>query len=137
MNRREAVKIGAAAAATILVKGVARGAGESLRVLVLGGTGFIGPHMIEALRERGHIVTLFNNDERSKKLFPGLESLFGDRDGKVDALEGRDWDVVVDNSGYVPRIVRQTAELLEDNVRHYVFISTVSVYGDWSKADID
>ncbi len=137
MNRREVIKIGAATAAAALVNGVAGAQTKPLRVLILGGTGFIGPHMIEALRKRGHEVTLFNNDKLSKAKFPDLESLFGDRDGDIAALRGRDWDVVVDNSGYVPRIVKISAQALKDHVRHYVYISSISAYADLSKPGID
>ena len=86
-------------------------------MLILGGTGFIGPHTIAALRRGGHQITLFNNDKESAKKFPELESLFGDRDGKIEALSGRDWDVVIDNSGYVTRHVKLTADALERSRR--------------------
>ncbi len=137
MHRRDAIQLGAAAAAATFIGGISRADTRPLRVLILGGTGFIGPHMIASLRKSGHAITLFNNDKKSAELFPDLESLFGDRDGRIDALKGREWDVVVDNSGYVPRIVRLTAEALKDRVRHYVFISTQSVYADRSTRGID
>lgn len=137
MNRREALKIGAAAAATGLMatKGLAQG--KSLRVLILGGTGFIGPHFVEVLRAHGHKLTLFNRGKRNPGLFPDVEALTGDRNGQIDALKGRDWDVVIDNSGYRPREVNLTADLLKDHIAHYLYISSISAYADLSKPGID
>lgn len=101
---------------------------KRLSILILGGTGFLGPHVVDAARARGHTLTLFNRGKTKPGLFPDLEKLQGDRDGKLDALAGRTWDAVVDTSGYVPRIVKLSAELLAPRVGHYVFISTISVY---------
>ncbi len=98
------------------------------RLLILGGTGFIGPHMVRHALERGHEVTLFNRGRTNPGLFPGVETLIGDRDGALDALRGREWDYVIDNSGYVPRLVRDSASLLRDAVGRYLFTSTGSVY---------
>lgn len=97
-------------------------------ILILGGTGFIGPHIVNAALERGHTVTLFNRGKTHADLFPNLEKLRGDRDGQLDALKGRKWDAVIDPSGYVPRIVKMSAELLAPNVKQYLFVSTISVY---------
>jgi 2'-hydroxyisoflavone reductase len=97
-------------------------------ILILGGTGFIGPHIVNAAVERGHTVTLFNRGKTHADLFPNLEKLRGDRDGQLDALRGRQWDVVIDPSGYVPRIVKMSTELLAPNVKQYLFVSTISVY---------
>ena len=99
-----------------------------LNILILGGTGFIGPHQVRYAMYRGHQVTIFNRGRTAPDLFPGVESLIGDRDGQIDALRGRTWDAVIDNSGYVPRHVRDTAELLQDSVGRYLFTSTGSVY---------
>jgi len=99
-----------------------------MSILVLGDTGFIGPHMVRYATSRGHDVTLFNRGRTNTHLFPELEKLVGDRDGDLAALEGRTWDAVIDNSGYVPRHVRDTAELLRDSVGRYLFTSTGSVY---------
>ena len=90
--------------------------------------GFIGPHMVRYAMYRGHDVTLFNRGRTNPELFPGVETLIGDRDGQLDALRGGTWDAVIDNSGYVPRHVRDSAELLRDNVGRYLFTSTGSVY---------
>ncbi|MEP7311908.1 MAG: NAD-dependent epimerase/dehydratase family protein [Pseudomonadota bacterium] len=137
MKRREVLQA-LALATTATIFGQRTGAAtKGLRVLMLGGTGFIGPHTIEALRRGGHRITLFNNDKESAKKFPDLESLFGDRDGKIEALNGREWDVAIDNSGYVPRHVRLTADALKDRVGHYLFVSSISAYADLSKPGID
>jgi len=104
-----------------------------LRVLILGGTGFIGPHMVREALRRGHIVELFNRGRTDSDLFPDLKLLEGNRDNGLDALEGGSWDVVIDNSGYVPRHVEDSARLLAPVVSHYLYISTISVYGDFSK----
>jgi 2'-hydroxyisoflavone reductase len=95
---------------------------------VLGGTGFLGPHVVTAALARGHTVTLFNRGKTHPGLFPDVEKLHGDRDGHLEALANRKWDAVVDPSGYVPRLVKMSAELLAPNVGHYVFVSTISVY---------
>ena len=104
-------------------------ASKALKILILGGTGFIGPHMVRYAMYRGHEITLFNRGKTNPTLFPGAEALTGDRDGKLDSLKGRKWDAVIDNSGYVPRHVRDSANLLRDSVGRYLFISTGSVYG--------
>ena len=106
---------------------------EPLRILVLGGTGFIGPHMVSEALRRGHTVELFNRGRTNSELFPDLKLYRGDRDNGLDTLEGGQWDVVVDNSGYVPRHVEDSARLLAPAVSHYLYISTISVYGDFSK----
>ena len=91
-----------------------------MRILVLGGTKFVGRHTVEAALARGHEVTMFNRGQTRPELFPDVEKLHGDRDGKLEALQGRQWDAVVDTSGYVPRIVKMSAELLAPNVKQYM-----------------
>jgi 2'-hydroxyisoflavone reductase len=112
-----------------------------MNLLILGGTGFLGPHVVEAALARKHVPTLFNRGRTNPGLFPDLEKLQGDRDPNkgegLNALRGRKWDAVVDTSGYVPRIARASAELLAPNVKQYVFISTVSVYSDVSKPGVN
>jgi 2'-hydroxyisoflavone reductase len=103
-----------------------------VRVLILGGTKFLGRAVADEALARGHEVTLFNRGETNPELYAEVEKLRGDRDGDLSALEGRDWDVVVDTCGYVPRVVRASAELLADRVDHYAFVSSISVYGDFS-----
>lgn len=105
-----------------------------MKVLILGGTVFVGRHLVDAALERGDEVTLFNRGRTSTDLFPSVERLRGDRDGDLAALAGREWDVAVDTSGYVPRVVRQTAELLGEAVGRYCFVSSMSVYADFSEA---
>ncbi len=108
-----------------------------LKLLVLGGTGFLGPHVVTAALARGHTVTLFNRGKTRPGLFPEVEKLHGDRDGHLEALAGRQWDVVVDPSGFVPRLVKASAELLAPNVGRYIFISTITVYRDDDKPNAD
>jgi 2'-hydroxyisoflavone reductase len=106
-------------------------------ILLLGGTGFLGPQLVEVAQARGHTLTLFNRGKTRPTLFPNVEKLRGDRDGDLKALEGRKWDVVIDTSGYVPRVVKASAELLAPSVKAYVFISSISVFGDTSKPGMD
>ncbi|HXG24097.1 MAG TPA: SDR family oxidoreductase [Chthonomonadales bacterium] len=108
-----------------------------MKLLVLGGTIFLGRHLVDAALARGHEVTLFNRGRSNPELFPDVEKLHGDRDGGLDALRGRAWDAVIDTCGYVPRIVRASAELLADSVGHYTFISSISVYADFRTRGID
>jgi nucleoside-diphosphate-sugar epimerase len=104
-----------------------------VRLLVIGGTRFLGRALVEDALAHGHEVTLFNRGQTNPELFPQVERITGDRDGGLDALEGRTWDAVIDTCGYFPRIVRASAEALRDAVGTYVFISTISVYADLSK----
>jgi 2'-hydroxyisoflavone reductase len=103
-----------------------------MEILVIGGTVFLGRALVEAALEKDHRVTLFNRGKSNPECFPEVEKLLGDREIDLSILEGRSWDVVVDTCGYVPRVVRKSAELLADAVEHYTFISTVSVYADLS-----
>jgi nucleoside-diphosphate-sugar epimerase len=104
-----------------------------VRLLVLGGTKFLGRAVVEEALARGHEVTLFNRGETNPELFPEVEKLRGDRRGDLSALADRDWDGVVDPSGYLPQVVRASADLLADRVGHYTFVSTIAVYGDFSE----
>jgi 2'-hydroxyisoflavone reductase len=104
-----------------------------MRLLVLGGTVFLGRHVVEAALARGDEVSTFNRGLTAPGLHPEVEKLHGDRDGDLSALAGRTFDVVVDTSGFVPRVVRQSAELLADRVALYVFVSSISVYADLSR----
>lgn len=103
-----------------------------MKLLILGGTKFLGRYVVEAALARGHEVTLFNRGQLNAELFPDVEKLRGDRDGGLDALKGRRWDAVVDPSGFSPRVVRDSVRLLADAVEHYAFISSQSVYKDTS-----
>lgn len=104
-----------------------------MRILVLGGTLFVGRALVEKMVARGHEVTLFNRGRNAQVPPAGVEQLIGDRDGQLDALRGRSWDAAIDTSGYVPRLVRASAELLSAAVERYVFISSISVYRDFSR----
>jgi len=104
-----------------------------LKILILGGTGFIGPHMVKEALRRGHEVELFNRGRTNSEMFPDLKLLVGDRNNGLESLEGGNWDVVIDNSGYVPRHVEDSARLLAPIVSHYLYISTISVYGEFTK----
>ena len=102
---------------------------KPLRILILGGTGFIGPHQVRYARQRGHTVTLFNRGRTNPGLFPDVEKLQGDRAvGDYESLAGRQWDVVIDNPTTLPRWVRQAGEALKGRAQQYVFVSTISVY---------
>jgi 2'-hydroxyisoflavone reductase len=104
-----------------------------MRLLVLGGTKFLGRHAVEAALAAGHEVTIFNRGQTNPDVFPQVERLRGDRDGGLGAVAGREWDGVLDTSGYVPRVVRRSAELLRPAVGRYVFVSSISVYADLSR----
>jgi 2'-hydroxyisoflavone reductase len=106
-------------------------------LLVLGGTVFVGRHLVAAALARGHRVTLFNRGRQNAALFPEAEKLRGDRDGDLTALAGRRWDAAIDVAGRVPRIVRASAQLLADAVPHATFISTISVYADYATPYMD
>lgn len=152
-NRRQFLRIAAAAGGGLAasaatrpgLKGVAGGPQdgtadlaapaqtESKKILFLGGTNFIGPHQVEFALRRGHEVTLFNRGRTNTHLFPEVEKLVGDRQDDLSALEGRRWDVVVDNSAINPAWVERSARLLKDTCERYVFVSTRSVYSDTSR----
>lgn len=108
-----------------------------MKLLILGGTRFLGRYLAQSAIERGHEVTLFNRGQENTTLFPNIENLIGDRDGNLEALKGRTWDAVIDTCGFVPRVVKESAQLLSDSVEQYVFISSKSVYTDLSKIGID
>jgi len=103
-----------------------------VRLLVLGGTVFLGRAVVEAALTGGHTVTTFTRGRTNPDLFPEAEPLRGDRDGDLGALEGREWDAVIDTCGFVPRVVRQSADLLDGRVGRCVFVSSVSAYDDAS-----
>ena len=107
----------------------------AMNLLVLGGTGFIGPHMVREALRRGHTVTLFNRGRTNNELFPDLETITGDRAGDLEGLHDREWDAVIDNSGYMPQHVKRSAEVLSDNVGHYLFISSISAYESFATAN--
>jgi 2'-hydroxyisoflavone reductase len=142
-DRRQFLSSAAAAGGLATVPAIFCGevaqAQQSLRILMLGGTGFLGPHTVRYALERGHEVTLFNRGRTNADLFPGLEKIVGNRDPNIDqgltGLEGRSWDAVIDTSGFVPRIVDASSSLLADNVGQYLFVSTICQYADWMEGD--
>ena len=104
---------------------------KPMRILILGGTGFTGPYQVRYALSRGHKVTTFNRGKTHPGELPAeVEQLIGDRNGKLDALKNRQWDVVIDNPTTLPAWVRDAAQVLKGNVERYVFISTISVYGE-------
>jgi 2'-hydroxyisoflavone reductase len=107
-----------------------------MRLLILGGTRFVGRHMAAAALDRGWEVTLFNRGQSGPNLFPEAEHRVGDRDSGLDALADGEWDAVIDTSGYVPRLVRASAELLAPRVGLYLFISSVSAYAAAPRAGL-
>jgi 2'-hydroxyisoflavone reductase len=113
-------------------------AAKPRRILILGGTGFTGPFQVRYALSRGHQVTVFNRGKTHPGELPKeAEQLIGDRNGQLDALKGRKWDVVIDNPTTLPVWVRDAAQILKGNVDRYVFISTISVYSDNSKPGMD
>lgn len=141
-SRRDLFKLGALAAGAALLPRLASAstgsvekAARPLRILILGGTGFTGPFQVNYALARGHKVTLFNRGKRASPEWPGeVEQLFGDREtGDLKALEGREWDVCIDNPTSVPYWVRDVGEVLRGKVGQYVFISTISVYASYAQ----
>lgn len=137
MTTRREFLGGSAAMIGASMFGSATAAAEPLSILFLGGTGFIGPHQINYALDRGHKVTMFNRGSNKGLYGDRVEELVGNRDAGIDdglkVLEGnRSWDIVVDNSGYVPRHVRDSAELLKGRCSRYIYTSTTGVY-DYEK----
>ena len=143
-TRRDLLKFGALATAAAALPSIASTApdlakvgkaAKPLDILILGGTGFTGPFQVNYALARGHKVTLFNRGKRPSPEWPGeVEQLHGDRNtGDLKSLEGRKWDVCIDNPTSLPFWVRDAAKVLKGNVGHYMFISTISVYADGSK----
>ena len=128
-SRRDLFRFSALAAAALALPALAdTRPTKPMRLLILGGTGFIGPHQVRYALARGHHVTVFNRG-RQKEVWPGpVEELLGDRNGDLKALEGRDWDVCIDNPTSLPVWVRDAARVLKGHIGQYVFISTISVY---------
>jgi 2'-hydroxyisoflavone reductase len=108
-----------------------------MKLLILGGTRFVGRHLVAAALERNHEVTLFNRGKHLSAALSNVETIHGDRNSELDRLQGRSWDAVIDTCGYLPRSVTSAAEVLSDSVHRYVFISSLSVYEDFSNFGID
>src|SRR2546423_10568723 len=137
-TRREFIKLSAAAGGAFALTTrsttlLAEKSAKPLRILILGGTGFIGPYQVQYALSRGHKITTFNRGKTHKNELPeGVEQLIGDRNGQLDALKNRPWDVCIDNPTTLPAWVRDAAQILKANVERYIFISTISVYADTS-----
>lgn len=99
-----------------------------MKLLILGGTKFLGRHTVELAKKAGHTITLFHRGETNPELFPEVEHILGNRDGGLDKLAGRTWDAAIDTCGYFPRLVGASARYLADKVGHYTFVSSISVY---------
>ncbi len=108
-----------------------------MNLLIIGGTRFLGRALVEAASAQGHQLTLFHRGITNPGLYPDVETLLGDRDGDLAALSGRKWDAVVDTCGYVPRIVQRSVDALAEGVGLYAFISSLSVYADFSQPGLD
>lgn len=109
-----------------------------MHLLILGGTAFVGRHLTQQALQRGWDVTLFNRGQTNPDLFPGVGRLVGDRlAGDLASLQSGTWDACIDTCGYIPRVVRQAGEVLRDRVGHYQFVSTISVYRDFSSKSLD
>ncbi len=140
-TRRKFVRdagVAAAAAAAFGTKALASGTSPRKTLLILGGTRFLGPEIVETAKAGGWTITLFNRGKSNPGLFPDLEKLQGDRNGDLKSLVGRSFDAVVDTSGYFPRQVRESAALLaKQGAKQYVFVSSISVYADLGKPGVD
>ena len=140
LNRRTAIKQMLAGAASLPFAGSIAALPprpvRAKRMLFLGGTGFLGPHMVTSAIEQGYHITLFTRGRAGLELFPDAERLTGDRASDLSALEGKTWDVVIDNSGYVPADVRRSTTLLHDSVGHYMYTSTIDAYRDFREPNI-
>ena len=137
-TRRDLLQIAAGAAAGVVLPnalaGVASAATKEKTLLILGGTGFIGPHLTQEALRLNWKVTHFNRGKTAVDTVPpGVESLIGDRKGQLDALRGRAWDVVIDDTGFIPKYVKMSAELLAPNVGYCLFISSISAYASFTK----
>ncbi|HEX6053009.1 MAG TPA: NAD-dependent epimerase/dehydratase family protein [Gemmatimonadaceae bacterium] len=146
-TRRDFLKTSAAVGGSVLVGTVAPGllaaaaperARAPMRILILGGTGFIGPHLVRHAVARGHTVTIFTRGRRDSSMLPAeVERLVGDRNGQLGALEGKKWDAVFDDSATNPDWVRQSVALLKGNVGQYSFTSSTGVYYPYLKKGLD
>ena len=141
LTRRELLKLGVytAAASYFPRNTFSAGSSSPKKILILGGTGFLGPPIVERAIARGHTVTLFNRGKTGADLFPGMEKIHGDREkGDLSGLTNdRRWDAVVDVWANDPAIVGPIANLLAKRTSYYHFVSSISVYADYSKVGID
>jgi 2'-hydroxyisoflavone reductase len=134
-TRRDLLQLGAMMAAGSALSPVLHARTKPGTFLILGGTGFIGPHLTQEAQRLGWKVTHFNRGKHASGGVPGVETLLGDRNGQLDALRRRKWDVMIDDTGYVPKFVRMSAELLAPNVGYCLYISSISVYASFATAN--
>ena len=132
-TRRDVLQIGACVAAGAAVPAALASKAKPKNLLILGGTGFIGPHLTQESVRLGWKVTHFNRGKHAAGGVAGVETLLGDRNGQLDSLRGRTWDVVVDDTGYIPKFVKMSAELLAPNVGYCLFISSISAYASFAQ----
>ncbi|MFC7670303.1 hypothetical protein ACFQT0_25275 [Hymenobacter humi] len=106
-----------------------------MKLLLIGGTKFLGRHLVGAAQARQHDVTIFHRGHHSSAGLEGIEEIRGDRNEDLSQLQGRQWDAIIDTCGYLPQTVKAAAEALRNAARQYVFISSVSAYTDFRLAD--
>jgi 2'-hydroxyisoflavone reductase len=133
MTRRTILKAGAGTAIALAGGRLVAEEKAPGTMLILGGTGFIGPHMTELALARGWKVTHFNRGKRDADGVPGVETLHGDRKGQLDSLKDRKWDVVVDNTGYIPKYQKMSVDILAPNTGYCLYISSISAYAGFEK----
>ena len=136
-SRRDFLRNASVAAAMTPFTSVFGASPKKLTILIMGGTGFLGPHIVNTATVRGHTLTLFNRGKTHPGLFPNIEQLHGDRKTDLSALKDRKWDVVIDTSAYIPGDVTRSTTLLAPNIGQYILISTVSVYAKMDKPGMD
>lgn len=132
-TRRNVLQLGAGLAASTAIGGALAANTQPRTLLILGGTGFIGPHLTDEALRLGWRVTHFNRGKRDAGGVAKVETLIGDRKGQLDALRGRKWDAVVDNTGYIPKYTKMSAELLAPECGYCLFISSISAYASFVK----
>jgi 2'-hydroxyisoflavone reductase len=133
ISRRKLIQAGAGTALALAGGRLLADAAKERTLLILGGTGFIGPHLTGLAQSRGWKVTHFNRGKRDPDGVPGVETLIGDRKGQLDALKGRKWDAVIDDTGYIPKFCRLSADLLAPNTGYCLFVSSISAYASFAK----
>src|SRR5215203_1455424 len=108
-----------------------------MKILIIGGTKFLGRHLLRAALANNHEVTLFNRGKFAPETLDAVEQIHGDRNSDLERLRGRRWDAVIDTCGYLPQTVKASAEFLRACVNQYIFVSSISAYKDFSRANFD
>ncbi len=135
LSRRNILKAGAGSALALAAGRLMAKENSPGTLLVLGGTGFIGPHLTELALGRGWKVTHFNRGKRDPDGVPNVETLIGDRKGQLASLKDRKWDAVIDDTGYIPKFCKMSADLLRPNTGYCLFVSSISAYAGFAKAN--